>query len=282
MTDKRIKTLSRDLGSIIAKLHDEVSPKRVHHLRTSIRRLQALIDYSRPKLSRKQQNALRDLGKLRRRAGKVRNLDIQIQLLGAVGDGSTAAGRLALQEALQDRRRRQADRLIETAQAVQHSDLPGQLRQLAKAVNASATANDELDEPLQLAQNKIVELARQYGCQPQLKPKRLHKARIAVKLIRYLAELSKGSEKQRELLQQLKSIQDVLGDWHDWEELSRTVEKQFSRSSNKVILAEVRAYLAAKHTAALSAISQLFSAYTAAPRRKQPQPASSRKLAQRA
>ena len=282
LTEKRIKTLSRGVSSTVAKLQEEVSPKRVHRLRTTIRRIQSVIDYSRPKLSRKQQDALDDMSRLRRRAGKVRDLDIQISLLNSLGNGSTTADRRTLQEALRDKRDRQAGRLAAAARKLERSNLAGHLGRLVIAVSDSVAANNEPDAPLRRAQTQIADLAGQCGSQPQLKPKRLHEVRIAFKMVRYLAELSEESEEQQRLLQQLKAVQDTLGEWHDWEELSRTAEKQFSQRANCAVLVEVRALYAARHAAALSAVSQLFTQYAAVPARKQPRSVPSRALAQRA
>jgi len=282
LTEKRIKTLSRGVSSTVAKLQEEVSPKRVHRLRTTIRRIQSVIDYSRPKLSRKQQDALDDMSRLRRRAGKVRDLDIQISLLNSLGNGSTTADRRTLQEALRDKRDRQAGRLAAAARKLERSNLAGHLGRLVIAVSDSVAANNEPDAPLRRAQTQIADLAGQCGSQPQLKPKRLHEVRIAFKMVRYLAELSEESEEQQRLLQQLKAVQDTLGEWHDWEELLRTAEKQFRQRANCAVLVEIRALYAAKHAAALSAVSQLFTQYATASARKQPRSAPSPALVQRA
>ncbi len=281
LTEKRIKTLARGVSSTVAKLQEEVSPKRVHGLRTTIRRIQSIMDYGQPRLNRKQHDALDELSRLRKRAGKVRDLDIQIALLNVLGNASAAADSRTLKETLQEKRARQAVRLIAIARKAERSKFLSHLGQLAQAVRSSA-ANSEPDAPLRLAQKQIAELAGRYGTHPQLKPKRLHEVRIALKMVRYLAELSEESEAQQRLLQQLKAVQDALGEWHDWEELSRTAEKQFSHRTNSTVLVEIRALFAARHTAALSAVSQLFNQHAAPVARKQPRSVPSRALAQRA
>lgn len=283
LTEKRFNTLSRGVSSAIAKLQQEVTPKRVHRLRTTIRRIQSLVEYSRPpELTRKQQNTLDVLSRLRKRAGKVRDLDIQINLLNAIGNGSTRADRRALEEALQGKRKRQAERLAVAARKLEHSKFAGHLVQLSKTVSASSAALDAPDAPLPTAQRKIAELAAQSGSESPIRPKRLHEMRIALKMARYLAELAEDSQEKELLLGRLKDVQDALGAWHDWEELLRTAEKQFRHRATCPLLDEVRALFAAKYTGAITAVSQLFTHYGAAPPRRQPRSVPSRALLQRA
>jgi CHAD domain-containing protein len=282
LTEKRFNTLARGVSATIAKLQEEVTAKRVHRLRTTIRRIQSLMEYSRPELTRKQQDTLDALSKLRKRAGKVRDLDIQINLLNALGNGSTRADRRALEEALQGRRKHQAERLAVAARKLGHSKFTGHLTQLGPAISAPSAALDAPDAPLHTAQRQITELAAQSGSQSQIRPRRLHEMRIALKMVRYLAELAEESQQKELLLGQLKAVQDALGAWHDWEELLRTAEKQFSHRAHCPLLDEARALFAAKHAGAIAAVSQLFSHYGAAPPRRQPRSVPSRTLVQRA
>lgn len=281
LTQKRINTLFRGVSSTIAGLREGVSPKRVHRLRTTIRRIQSAIDYAQPGLGRKQQDALDNLSKLRKRAGKVRDLDVQRKLLGAIANGSTAADRRLLKEVLETGRSRHAHRLFAMAQNLGRAKFAAQLSRLRAAVQASVVTTSQSDGPLEHAQKQIARLARHSGSQAHPTPRELHKVRIALKMVRYLAELAEESEEQQALLQKLKSVQDTLGDWHDWEELSRTAEKQFSARANSPILGEIRALFTARQAAARSSVSHFFLQHLSAARRKPPRSVAARALAQR-
>src|SRR5579863_3550008 len=65
--------LERDLS----KLSDKPQAKSVHRFRTGTRRLQILLDELSPKLDRNEKKLLKLLGRIRKRAGKVRDLDVQ-------------------------------------------------------------------------------------------------------------------------------------------------------------------------------------------------------------
>jgi len=97
----------------------------------------------------------------------------------------------------------------------------------------------------------------------------MHRLRVQIKKLRYLAELGAVSAAQRTLLASLKSVQDALGGWHDWEELVKTAERQFGDRLNCPLLVEAQALLAAKYSAAKAAVTNLLTAHSAATARRQ-------------
>jgi len=125
--------------------------------------------------------------------------------------------------------------------------------------------------PLEEAKTQLAGLAADFASRPMLKPRRLHDARIKLKMVRYMAELAEESTEQQGFLGDLKSVQNTVGEWHDWAELARTAEKRFADRVNSPILMEVRSLFAARYSAATSALVQLFSSSTPALAKKQVQ-----------
>jgi len=68
------------MNRYIGRLSKDLTPENVHHFRTNSRRVEALIDTLAPE-TRNKKKALKLLSKLRKRAGKVRDTDVQIALL---------------------------------------------------------------------------------------------------------------------------------------------------------------------------------------------------------
>src|SRR5258708_2615871 len=97
---QKIQTLTKDLAKAASRLKDEVSPKRVHHLRTTVRRIESLVGHFHHRLSKKQEKTLRELTALRQRAGKVRDLDVQAGLLSAIANGSSPSDPVPFGQAL--------------------------------------------------------------------------------------------------------------------------------------------------------------------------------------
>lgn len=255
---QRSKDFSDDLSKFVSKLPEGVTEKSVHRLRTTIRRLQTLVSFTRPDLGKKQQRALEELQALRKRAGKVRDLDIQAVLLGSIGNRSASADRRVLLEALKKKRARQAERLSTALKKLETSKFLKRLEKITeKAVN---DAPGNAGEPLEAAQKELSALAEEYSSRQMLKPARLHELRIKLKMLRYRAELAAENTEQREFIDRVKSVQDVVGEWHDWEMLAESAEEQFEDRINCALLIEIRSLLAAKFSAATNAALDLLTA----------------------
>lgn len=269
LLEKRSERLRAGLSSTLTRLKDEISPKRVHRLRTTIRRIESLIAFAEPAMGKKQEKALEQLAALRKRAGRVRDMDVQLGLLGAIGNTSASADRKLLADVLKGKRSKQTERLSAAVAKAKEQ----RFRPLFDAIRAQTTAApqllDESAEPLERAKRTIAELAGESSSQAKAKAGALHEMRIRLKKIRYLAELGEESAQQKEFLAVMKSVQDTLGAWHDWEELAKAAEKEFGDRVNCPLLVEVRALFAAKRSAAVAAVSNLFAAWQSAPPRKQ-------------
>jgi CHAD domain-containing protein len=279
LLDKRVKTLLEHLSSALARLGDEVSPKSVHRLRTTIRRIESVVSYTSPGLGRKQQRALKNLATLRKRAGKVRDLDVQLTLLGAIANGSTSPDRHALEDLLKRKRSKQAERV--TA-AIGNLETPKLFAHLERIGEKVVTVSEEATVlPMKQARRQLSNLAAEFISRQPIQARFLHQVRIRMKMVRYLAELGKASPEQRRFLETLKLTQDALGAWHDWELLAETTEKHFGGRVNCPLLVEVRALFAAQYSAATAAVRRLLSLDSATAVRKEARsPAAPAALAQ--
>ena len=256
LLQQQSKDLTDDLSKFVSKLRDKVTEKSVHRLRTSVRRMETFVNYTKPKLGRKYEKALDELRVMRKRAGKVRDLDIQIGLLNTVGNGSASADRRTLLDALKKKRVRQANRLASAIKKVQGASFRDRLERIGeKAVDGTGSNS----QPLQAVQKELNQLATEFSSRQALKPARLHELRISLKLLRYQAELAPESAEQKTLTERLKSVQDAIGEWHDWELLAASAEKQFGDRISCALLVEIRSLFAAKYSAAVSAALNLLS-----------------------
>jgi CHAD domain-containing protein len=258
LLEQQSKTLLDDFSRSIAKLTKDISRKGVHSLRTTARRIESVIVYCHPEPGKKEQKVLSELSALRKRAGKVRDFDVQIGLMGSIANGSTRSDCLALTVLLRTKRARQARRLRTAVNKEEESKI---LLRLDKILR-KATGSPEIDssaDPLQQAKSELAKLASGYPVSRPLKAKRLHEVRIALKRIRYTAELAAAGDEQTRFVQELKQVQDAVGEWHDWEILTHTVEKQFEDRLNCPLRVEIRSLFSAKQSAAAAAVARLFS-----------------------
>jgi len=271
LLQKRIRALSTDLQKSVARLERDVTARDVHRLRTTIRRLESVIGFTNPDVGKKQQKALDKLEKLRKRAGRVRDLDIQIGLMAAIANGSTASDRRAMTDLLKARRQRQATRLVGELRELDHRIFP-RLEKISEQIEGLFHQTKE-SSPLEQSRSQLVEMARRAPARQSLKAARLHEMRISLKRIRYTVELAQESEGKKELLEELKPVQDAIGDWHDWETLVATAEKQFRGRLNCPLLVEMRALYSDRFSSATSAVTRLFEKFVSPERRKPSTPA---------
>ena len=269
---ERLQNLSANLQRLIFKLKPVVSSGPVHHLRTTARRIESYLKFAGPDLSRRHEASLEKMAALRRRAGKVRDFDVQIELLKEIANGSTAADRRVLADHLSAKRQRQAERLSREARKLRQSKFFGHLEEISQAVTRSTPEKHPLEE----AQAQLAALGRRITEVQKIKPRQLHALRTKLKMTRYLAEAGPESEEQRTFLTAVKAVQDAIGGWHDWEQLSRSAEKKFHERANCPLVEEIRGLCAAKFAAALSSADRLLLNSAKKESRKPPKSASPR------
>jgi CHAD domain-containing protein len=81
---KRSRVIFQKLEQDLVKLSSKPRAQDVHRFRTGTRRLQILLGEFAPKLDRNQKKLLKLLTRIRKRAGKVRDLDVQLAALRSV------------------------------------------------------------------------------------------------------------------------------------------------------------------------------------------------------
>ena len=276
-----IRGLTKDLSKVVSKLSDQATPKSIHRLRTTIRRIESLVSYAHPNLGDKLERTLETLEELRKRAGKVRDIDVQKKLLGKIGNGSTARDRKTLLEVLNKKREKHVERLDSALKKMAGSKFFSRMDRVAEKVALGPSAQTQLLAPLEEARLQLARMAADFSARQSIRPNRLHEARIQLKKIRYLAELAKDSPEGKVFVDEIKAVQDTVGEWHDWEDLTKLAERHFADRVNCALLREIRALFAARQSAAVSAITALFAAATTSPAKKPPSAAPALRTAAR-
>lgn len=198
------------LKAAIAACLRKASPKRVHHLRSTTRRIEATLELLTLSDIREQSKPLRrSLRKVRRAAGEVRDLDVHSDLLAAYNQ--TPDFRL-LRKDLAATRKNAEQKLIKQLEQEQ----PKIERRLD---NLEAQLSSAVD--LDLSGTKLITLTRGWfaeairGLDPQ-HDQDLHTLRKASKTARYLAETGVDTSKAAATLAaRYEAAQKSLGEWHD-------------------------------------------------------------------
>lgn len=231
----------------LSKLSANPRPENVHRCRAYSRRVESVLALV-PKLDGNQKKLLKTLKRLRKKAGRVRELDVQIAALRGLRISQAPAGKSQLLHVLVEDRAKRLRKLEKSFDKETTTELRRRLRRAEKNLCIPANA-DPVAEALRL----FFEVGKDGA---GLTENQLHQYRIAGKRARYLAELAGVDPHAQTVVDQLKRMQDVIGDWHDWLELTGKAEKLLKEDQNPSLLVALRNINRAKFRQAVEALAE--------------------------
>jgi CHAD domain-containing protein len=237
--------LERDLIKLCSKPQAE----NVHRFRTGVRRLQILLGELSPKLDRSQKKLLKLLGRIRKRAGKVRDLDVQLAALRGLKMPQEPRRKTQLVNHLIELRRQQEKKLRKLVDKNSVREIRKRLKRAGKNFSPKVSR-----DPLMVAKGMLQRLDRTDA--PLTEPV-LHQYRILSKRARYAAEFAGESADAVQFIASLRRVQDALGDWHDWLTLTQTALDHLGEVHESSLVAELRNVTGAKFRHAVAVLSHL-------------------------
>lgn len=244
---KRSRAIFRKLEEDIVKLSAKPQAQNVHRFRIGTRRLQIMLAELSPHLDRKQKKLLKLLGRIRKRAGKVRDLDVQLTALRGLKVAREARRKTQLIDHLIELRRKHEKKLRRAVEPDTVREIGKRLERARKEFRSGSGR-----DPLTVARNI---LKRIDATAPITEPV-LHRYRILGKRARYAAEFARHSAEAQQFIAQLKRIQDALGDWHDWLTLTQTASQYLGDIPDSALIAELRNVTGAKFRYAVNVLTQ--------------------------
>ncbi|HEY7352296.1 MAG TPA: CHAD domain-containing protein [Terriglobales bacterium] len=206
------------------RLSKRPTPETVHHFRTNSRRVETLITDLAPE-SHHKKKTLKLISKLRKKAGKVRDLDVQLAFLNDLKMPDRQNHRSQLSKTLAEEHAYRSAKLAKLVNSVTTKELRKRLRR------ESAVMNLDGIDPLRLAYTALPNP----GHAP-MSEKALHSCRIAARRARYLAELAGEAHEAKFFVEQLKHAQDAIGEWHDVLKLKQKAEERFGSASDSALV----------------------------------------------
>jgi CHAD domain-containing protein len=247
----------------------------VHHLRTGTRRVEATLETLAREAGARglgkaaeeaRQRWLRQLKKVRRAAGTVRDLDVHRELLAdnnflpaadtapdkvaaelAEATAAAATGSVeitpvmqqarALDQWLKDRRSDAAHALCSTLN--DHADrLLDVERQFMAAIAKRRSVSHRAHRPA--ARLALEDYLRLMDAAPLLDKENLHDFRKGAKKARYVAESDDKDPAAEAMAKAIKRVQDAIGDWHDWD-VVREEAREALRDDGRALEAQLEA-----------------------------------------
>jgi CHAD domain-containing protein len=210
---EKIHKSLRKLRKFAVKLSRDPSPGKIHKLRTNARKLESIFNALSLDSEKNERRLVKGLRRIRKRAGKVRDLDVLTGDLATVHvDGETDC-QVRLLEHLGGERQKQAGKLHKLV-AKKRAVLKQRLHK-ASASLEKILQNTE-PHPAWLAAAESLRLSSELEIPKRLNRRNLHGYRLKLKQLRYVLELAPDHPK---FVDDVGEAKDAIGEWHDWEEL---------------------------------------------------------------
>jgi CHAD domain-containing protein len=251
----RIKDHLRKLRKIINKIPRKPTPAEIHRLRTRVRRFEIELQASGLDAQLKEKWLRKQLARIRRRAGKVRDMDVLTAHLSTVRVEGERDCLIQLFEYLGTKRYGKAERVHQAVH--KHRGAMGKrlkkiARVLKKRVEESSTA--------EAATSAALRSSAELGTHGNLNRGNLHEYRLKLKELRCILQMGEET-KNAEFVKALGQIKDAIGEWHDWEELNSIAAKILDHSAGCKLQHQLKEIAQQKYETALSSASKLHKTY---------------------
>lgn len=246
IASERGKLIFRKMDRDLLRLSSDPHAEAVHSFRTTSRRLETLLQKLIPNCSRNEKKLLKMLSRTRRKAGTIRDLDVQLAALRSFKSPLEPRRKTQLTQRLLEDRAEQEKRLAKLLRKRVITELRKRLKRSFQTVKLNSSR-----DPLAVA--KAILSAVSLAGPPN--DEILHQYRVAVKRARYAAEFAPNSPKVAQFITELKRLQDALGNWHDWNTLTQTAADNLGEISQSSLVAALHNVTRVKFRNAVAALS---------------------------
>jgi CHAD domain-containing protein len=231
----------------LTKAARKPSAENVHKFRTNCRRVETVLERLVPDCANGTKKLVKGLSKLRKKAGKVRDLDVQTASLRGLKIAQSGQKNQLLRNLCSEREEREK-KLSKSLDKETVRELKQRIKRAARQIEIP-----EGMEPLTAALQEFAQLGQDRA---PLSASKLHQYRITGKQARYLAEMAQKDPEAERVIEQLKRMQDVIGDWHDWLTLTERAEKVFGGVKSSSLVAAMRNLTRAKFRQGIDAVAE--------------------------
>lgn len=259
----------RDLRRALKSLPEEPRPEAVHRLRTTTRRVEAIVSVFSELQGKESRRVLKSIEPIRKAAGGVREMDVMIADARKLTRYVAGDSLNRLVEQLRIARRQNAAelrRVLSRRRSAARQKLGDYLSLIRKA-SARAQRMQSPSGPPSDAHDGIhaaaAQVVRELGNWPQLNAENIHPFRLKVKELRYILQLS--SDANSKLGEALGDVQRRIGDWHDWHQLHEIASQVLTPERDLALLERVDRTAKRKFDQALATANRLRGKYLSMP-----------------
>ena len=225
----------RKLRKLLKKAPRRLSPEQVHDLRTHTRRFEAMVEALGFDDRRNERRSLSSLGRIRKRAGKLRDMDVLTGYTATVAVDDEQDCLVELLEYLGAERYRHARRLRRLMRQ-DGTALRKRLKQTSKRVDqrlpADGARGSDADPVVpKEAMATALKLSGELATPSTLGRRTLHPYRLKVKDLRNVLKMATDADRNG-FVARLGEIKDAIGEWHD-RETTNKMRKEGLRPSGR-------------------------------------------------
>lgn len=256
---KRAQKPARKLRKLIKKMPGEPTPEQVHDFRTNTRKMESTLEAFALANTGAGRRVLKPLSRLRKRAGKIRDMDVLTAYATSVRpeDGERDCG-VQLLEYLGAQRHKRA-RKFHAASRQDGSQLRKRLKRAQRKLGSEEAKAQKNGRHIPEPSSSALDLGSELARVPRLNHSNLHPFRLKVKELRNVLRLAQNPDE--DLVDALGKVKDAIGEWHDWEELVGIAEKNLDHGTPCKLIQQLKATTREKYEAALSEAEQLRKRY---------------------
>ena len=244
----------------------------VHKLRTSIRHLKTALVALRLDSKRSVGSLLRGLRKVRRRAGRVRDMDVLTAKALTVDRSGEQDCLVRLLEHLGAERNKRARKLRQAIKKRRRKLRRG-LERVERSAGRTGKDKDAGAAPDVAA--RALRLSSALSRPGRLGKDNLHEYRLRVKELRDVLRLSDRAADSA-LVKRLEAVKDAIGDWHDWVELTDIAADRLDHGASCELVRHLETIRDSRYRHALSLTRALIERHLRAKPRKRRKPAAAR------
>ena len=251
LSSKRLLKPFRKLRNALRAASKRASPARIHELRIQVRRVEAIVHTFLPYLKHDGERLIQGLEPIRKKAGRVRDLDVLTEIVSNLGIEEESPCIAKLLVHLSAERIRWARKLHEAIDE-QRSRACRRLRVVFASLEEYISVSNRRHRDVDRVEVNAVtlRLLRELVVWPRLKADNLHAFRRKVReLINNLQFITGNSA---EFIGALRNVKDSIGDWHDWTILGARADELIGVDSQCKVPRVIRQTAAAKLNHALS------------------------------
>jgi CHAD domain-containing protein len=255
----RIQKSVRKLRKLLKKAPKRPTPDQVHDFRTYTRSFEATAEALRLDSKRNERRVLRALGRLRRRAGKVRDMDVLTGHSSNLHMEKDQDCMVQLLEYLGSARYQHARKLsveMRESRPVLRRRLKRTAARFEKLIPHAKKSSNGRTEVAAEAAETALKLASELENPPTLNKSNLHPYRLKIKELRNILQLADDPGHQT-FIDALGEVKDAIGEWHDWEELIAIADNLLDHGPSCKLMQQLKQVSARKYESAIGLANKM-------------------------